>query len=134
MNSMLNYGYAILYARVWQALLSAKLNPSISVFHARQPGKPTFVYDLIEIFRSQAVDRVVIGLIQKKEPLNMDKNLLDNETKKLLIQNILERLNRYEKFRTEEMKFAKIIQLQAKDIAEFITEQKKTFKPYIAKW
>jgi group II intron reverse transcriptase/maturase/CRISPR-associated endonuclease Cas1 len=26
-NSMLNYGYAILYVRVWQALLTAKLNP-----------------------------------------------------------------------------------------------------------
>ncbi len=58
------------------------------------------LHDLIEIFRSQAVDRVVIGLIQKKEPLNMDKNLLDNETKKLLIQNILERLSVLQKINT----------------------------------
>lgn len=134
MNSLLNYGYALLYARVWQAVLAAKLNPSIAVFHAYQPGKPTFAYDLVEIFRSQAVDRVVIGLIQKKEPLKMSKNLLDEDTKNRLIQNVLERLNRYEKFRNEEMKFYKIIRLQAKEIAEFVMNRKKSFKPYIAKW
>jgi CRISPR-associated endonuclease Cas1 len=133
-NSLLNYGYAILYARVWQAILAAKLNPSIAVIHAYQAGKPTLVFDLVEIFRSQAVDRVVIGLIQKKEPLTMEKQLLDENTKKRLIQNILERLNRYEKFRSEEMKFSKIIRLQAKEVAEFVTNQKKSFKPYIAKW
>lgn len=134
MNSLLNYGYAILYARVWQAILAAKLNPSIAVFHAYQPGKPTFAYDLVEIFRSQAVDRVVIGLIQKKEPLKISKNLLDEDTKKRLIQNILERLNRYEKFRNEEMKFSNIIKLQVKEVAGFIMDRKNSFKPYIAKW
>ncbi|MDR2915332.1 MAG: CRISPR-associated endonuclease Cas1 [Tannerella sp.] len=134
MNSLLNYGYAILYARIWQAVLAAKLNPSVAVFHAYQPGKPTFVYDLVEIFRSQAVDRIVIGLIQKKEPLKLEKGLLDEDTKRRLIQNILERLNRYEKFRGEEMKFSKIIKLQAKEVAEFIMDRKASFKPYLAKW
>jgi CRISPR-associated endonuclease Cas1 len=46
-NSMLNYGYAILYARIWQALLSARLNPFESLIHARQEGKPTLVYDMV---------------------------------------------------------------------------------------
>jgi group II intron reverse transcriptase/maturase/CRISPR-associated endonuclease Cas1 len=133
-NSLLNYGYAILYARVWQAILAAKLNPSMSVFHVYQSGKPTFVYDLVEIFRSQAVDRVVVGLIQKKEPLKMNGNFLDENTKKLLAQNILERLNRYERFRQKEMKFSGIIKLQAKEVSEFVMNRKKIFKPYIAKW
>ena len=34
-------------------------NPYDSVIHARQSGKPTFVYDVVELFRAQAVDRVV---------------------------------------------------------------------------
>lgn len=66
LNSLLNYGYAILYARVWKNILAAKLNPSIGVLHAKQDGKPTLVFDVVELFRAQMVDRVVISLIQKK--------------------------------------------------------------------
>ncbi|GHU75939.1 hypothetical protein FACS189414_1030 [Bacteroidia bacterium] len=133
-NSMLNYGYAIIYPRIWQALLAAKLNPSMGVLHKYQSGKPILVYDFIEIFRAQAVDRVVISLVQKSEPLAMDKNLLDDNTRKLLIQNILERLNRYEKFRGEECRFEDIIRKQMREAAAYISGESKTFKPYIAKW
>ena len=134
MNSMLNYGYAILYARVWEAVLAKKLNPSIAVLHAFQANKPTFVYDIVELFRAQAVDRVVIALIQKGETLGMNKNLLNEPTKRLLILNILERLNRYEKYRSEEIRFIDIIERQVGEIADFISGDSKLYKPYIAKW
>ena len=87
-NCMLNYGYAMIYPRVWQALLWRRLNPTISVIHVPQQGKPTFVYDIIELFRAQAVERVVISLIQKKEPLAMSDGKLDASTRKLLVKNI----------------------------------------------
>lgn len=45
----------ILYTKVWQALLAARLNPFDSLIHVRQEGKPTLAYDLIEIFRSHRV-------------------------------------------------------------------------------
>ncbi|MDR2511359.1 MAG: CRISPR-associated endonuclease Cas1 [Bacteroidales bacterium] len=133
-NSLLNYGYAILYPRVWQAILAARLNPTIGVLHKYQANKPTLSYDLIEIFRAQAVDRVVISLVQKSEPLLMNKNLLNEETRKLLIKNILERLNRYEKFQGEACRFEDIIRKQARDIAAYISGESKNFKPYLAKW
>ncbi|MDR3272194.1 MAG: CRISPR-associated endonuclease Cas1, partial [Flavobacteriaceae bacterium] len=133
-NCLLNYGYAVLYSRIWQAVLSAKLNPSVGVLHAYQSGKPTFAYDIIEIFRTQAVDRVIISLVQKSEPLDMDKNLLNKDTRDLLVKNILERLNRHEKYRSEEIRFVDIIKRQTREIASFISGKSKTFKPYIAKW
>ena len=134
-NSLLNYGYALIYSRIWQALLTAKLNPSIGVLHSFQPGKPTLVFDMMELFRSQAVDRIVISLVQKGEPLNMkDDGWLDEQTRKLLMQNIFERLHRYEKYRNEEMKFLSIIKEQAREMAAYITGTEKSFKPYIAKW
>ncbi len=133
-NSLLNYGYSLIYPRVWQAILSVKLNPTMGLLHVYQGGKPTLAYDLIEIFRAQAVDRVVISLIQKGEPLGMDKGYLNENTKKLLLQNIFERLNRYEKYRGEEIKFLKIIQKQAKELAGYIAGENKSFKPYLAKW
>ncbi len=134
-NSLLNYGYAILYARVWKALLGARLNPYISYLHVSDTSKPTLAFDFIEMFRQQAVDRVVISMLQKKEKMALNSNgLLDDDTRSKLISNIYERLHRYEKYRGESRRFSDIINLQAFDLANFIRAESKTFKPYIAKW
>ena len=132
-NSMLNYGYAILYVRVWQALLAAKLNPYNSIIHARQEGKPTLVYDMVEIFRSQIVDRMVISLIQKGQDLEVRNGLLTDKTRQLLVKSVMERLARYEKYQGEEIKMELIILRQAKLLAKAFEGTEK-FKPYVAKW
>lgn len=132
-NCMLNYGYAILYSRVWQALLEAKLNPFDSIIHVRQTGKPTFVYDVVEIFRAQVVDRVVVSLIQKGITLKVEEGMLDDCTRKIILKNILERLSRYENYRGEEITMEQIIRRQAKEIALYIDDG-MIYKPYISKW
>ena len=132
-NSMLNYGYAILYVRVWQALLAARLNPFMSLIHVRQEGKPTLVYDMVEIFRSQVVDRVVISLIQKGQDLSVSEGLLTENTRQLLTKSVMERLARYEKYQGVEMRMEQIIQQQAKLLAKAFDSEEK-FKPYVAKW
>ena len=132
-NNMLNYGYAILYSRVCQALLAAQLNPYDSVIHVRQPGKPTFSYDFIELFRTQAVDRVVISMLQKREHAETKDGLLTDETKKLLIKNLTERMYKREKYRGESLPFESIIRRQAKEIAEYY-EDGKRYRPYKSKW
>lgn len=133
-NSLLNYGYSLLYARIWQALLAAKLNPYDSLIHTPASGKPSLVYDFVELFRSQAVDRIVISLVQKHLPLTIDSNgYLTESTRALLTKSIVERFNRYENFRGEDMKFKQIILKQAKCLAESFVYG-KPFKPYIAKW
>ena len=132
-NCLLNYGYAILYSRCWQALLAAQLNPYDSVLHVRQAGKPTFAFDFMEIFRAQTVDRVVISMIQKREPLKIKNGKLSEDTRKLLIKNIMERLYKKEKFRGENRSLEQIIKLQARELSESFISEKK-FKPYKAKW
>ena len=134
LNVMLNYGYAILYSRVWKTILAAKLNPSIGILHAPQHGKPTLVYDVVEIFRPQMVDRVVISLVQKNVSLKVKDGLLNEPTKRTLIRSILDRLNRYEKYRKEELTLAQILFRQSQEIAKYIAGEAETFKPYVAKW
>ena len=119
-NSMLNYGYAILYVRMWQALLAAKLNPFESLIHVQHEDRPTLVYDMVEIFRSQVVDRVVISLVQKGQDLEVRNGLLTDNTRQLLVKSVMERLARYEKYQGEEMKIA--------------FDETDKFKPYVAKW
>ncbi|NPD92740.1 CRISPR-associated endonuclease Cas1 [Xylanibacter muris] len=132
-NSLLNYGYSILYSRIWQTVLQRKLNPMDSVIHLPQSGKPTFVYDIIELFRSQVVDRVVVSLVQKKEPLTIQNGRLSDKTKELLVRNIVERLNRYEVYRGRECRLCDIMKQQVGEIAGFISSG-TNYKPYIAKW
>lgn len=132
-NCSLNYGYAILYARVWQALLAAKLNPFESLIHAKHEGNPTLVYDMIEIFRSQVVDRVVIRLIQKGQNMGVANGLLTDTTRRAIAKAVMERLARYEKFHGEEIKMEDILLKQTRLLAEAFKGNKK-FKPYVAKW
>lgn len=131
-NSMLNYAYAILYPRVWQALLVNKLNPYMGFVHY-QEGNANLVFDMIELFRSQAADRVVISMIQRKEPLSLNHGMLSDSTKSLLAKNVLERLQRYEKYRGEERKFNNIIEMQAKELVDYM-KTGAFYRPYIAKW
>ncbi|MBY5959780.1 CRISPR-associated endonuclease Cas1 [Membranicola marinus] len=60
-NSMLSYGYAMLYHKIESAVIKAGLDPQIGWFHKNQYNKPVLVYDLIEPYRVW-VDQVVVGL------------------------------------------------------------------------
>ena len=131
-NCMLNYGYALLYPRVWQAVLKHRLNPYIGFIHYSE-GNANLVFDIMELFRTQAVDRIVISLIQKKESLKMSSGKLDSPTRSRLARCITERLNRKEIYRGREMSFLLIIDSQLRELTDSIVN-KKTFRPYLAKW
>lgn len=129
---MLNYGYSLLYPRIWQAILRKRLNPYIGFVHYAE-GNPNLVFDVIELFRSQTVDRVVISMIQKKEHAAMANSLLDEATRNQLTRHVLERLNRYEKYRGEDRRLSEIIELQVGELVSAIVSG-TTYRPYIAKW
>jgi len=133
-NCMLNYGYGMLYARVWEAVVRARLNPSISYLHSFQDYKPTLVYDMVEQFRQQAVDRVVFSIITKGEEVNVKNGLLDENTRKRLAEKITSRINAVETFRSKETRFFNIINEQCRALADFLQGKIKTYKPYLAKW
>jgi group II intron reverse transcriptase/maturase/CRISPR-associated endonuclease Cas1 len=133
-NSLLNYGYGILYSRIWEAILKAGLNPYISYLHKPQEGKPTLVFDLIEEFRQQAVDRAVFALITKGEKLKIEKRFLSDETRKKVAEKVLERINTVEVFRGEEMRLSQIMRQQAKAVAGFLEDKLTHYRPYIGKW
>lgn len=134
-NSMLNYGYGILYSRVWGALMRAGLNTQISFLHSPQYGKPTLVYDAVEEFRAQVVDRVIISLINRGEKICQDeKGLLIKESRDKLVENVFERLNTPVKFRKKQHTLQEIIHLQAEAMGKYLKAGKPKYRPFIAKW
>jgi len=133
-NSLLNYGYGIIYGKVWNAVTRAGLSPYISFLHVPQSGKPTLIFDLIEEFRAQAVDRVVYSMINKRVELKMDGKMLSTDTRSRLAAEVLERVNTVERFRGREMRLYEIIQEQARNVASYLVGDLETYTPYVAKW
>lgn len=112
-NSLLNYGYGILYSYVWSAIINAGLEPFAGFLHVDRPGKPSLVLDLIEEFRQPVVDKVIIAHINLGESIEIKNGLLGEETRKIIGNKIIERLEAQEAFESKKYKIRSIIQIQA---------------------
>jgi CRISPR-associated protein Cas1 len=132
-NSLLNYGYGILYSTVWGALVNAGLEPFAGFLHVDRPGKPSLVLDLIEEFRQPVVDRVVISHINLGQDIKIVDGLLDTETRRLIGEKILRRLESLETYKGKKYQIRSIIQMQARNLASFLRGQ-NDYKPFTFKW
>ena len=134
-NQAINYAYAIIYNKVQSALIKEGLNIYYSFLHSRTKNKPTLVFDLIEPFRQPVVDREIIGIITKKQHLKQNsKGLLDEKSKKIIIQNIQERLSIPTKSRYGKTTLINIIASDANSLKNAILQEKDKVKFYIAKY
>jgi len=120
-NSLLNYGYGILYSRIEQAITLAGLDPYAGFLHADRPGKPSLVLDLIEEFRQVAVDRVVWGLVNRNFSVeqNNDGKLTD-ETRHVFAEKILEHQHATFRYDGKKVPLRIIIQTQARKLAAYL--------------
>jgi CRISPR-associated endonuclease Cas1 len=88
-NSCLNYGYGILYNRVQKALADAGAALHISYLHEPNNNKPTLVFDLIEEFRQFVIDRTIVALFRRNEPLSTDKQgMLTQKSRNRIAMNV----------------------------------------------
>lgn len=133
-NSLLNYGYGILYSQVWGAVLNAGLEPFAGFLHVDRPGKPSLVLDLVEEFRQPVVDRVVIAHVNLGENISMMADgMLDAETRKSIGAKVLERLESTESVKGKQYQVRSIIQMQARSLARFL-KKGGGYKPFTFKW
>lgn len=134
-NQALNYGYGVLYGQVERALVLAGLDPYAGFLHADRPGKPSLVLDLIEEFRQQAVDRPLIGLVNKGVRLEQEANgHLSLKTRRLIAERVLQRLEskvRYERCRVA---LRSVIQSQARHLATFLRGEREAYEPFVGDW
>jgi CRISPR-associated protein Cas1 len=133
-NSLVNYGYGILYAQVWGAVVNAGLDPFGGFLHVDRPGKPSLVLDLVEEFRQPVVDRVVIARVNLGEPVHMSDGLLDVETRAGLADKVLARLDAREPFDGKRYQVRSIIQMQARRVAAFLRRETESYRCFRFKW
>jgi len=132
-NSLLNYGYGILYTQVWGAVVNAGLEPFAGYMHVDRPGKPSLVLDMVEEFRQPVVDRAVIAFCNLAQPVGMNDGMLDDATKKALSQKVLERLATREPFQGQQYQIRSIIQMQARSLVSFL-RGKGSYRPFSFRW
>ncbi len=65
-NSLLSFGYSIVFTRIQSLLDAVGLDPYIGFFHQPHYGRPSLAADLLEEFRSPLVDRFTLSLINKR--------------------------------------------------------------------
>lgn len=133
-NSLLNYGYGILYAKIWGAAILAGLDPYIGILHSDGTGNPALVFDLIEEFRSAVVDKTVIAYVRLGTHIELSKGLLDQQTRHAFSQKILERLTSRENYRGRKIMIGDIIMAQARHLADVFEKHEKSYKPFHIKW
>jgi len=132
-NSALNYGYGILYSKVWGAVTLAGLEPFAGFLHTDRPGKPSLVLDLTEEFRACVVDRAIMGMLLRGSAVKLEEGRLAGDTRRELARRVLERLDAEEAYDGKKHKLRTIIQRQARRVASFLRGEGR-YKPFIAGW
>jgi len=134
-NSLLNYGYAILRGRVEQALLNAGLDSYAGFIHADRPGKHSLTFDMMEEFRSVGVDRLVVGLLNRKYTVKISpQGQLEGEMKKDYANKVTEHLKATVRYDGARYAIEYIIQNQARRLASFLRGETGAYQPYKAEW
>jgi CRISPR-associated protein Cas1 len=75
-NSLLNFGYYLLFSRINATVRAMGLNPYLGFLHSPEDAYESLVCDIEELFRSR-IDRFIIRLINKKIITKKDFNKTD---------------------------------------------------------
>jgi CRISPR-associated protein Cas1 len=133
-NTLLNYGYGILYSQIWSAVILAGLDPYIGFLHTEQTGKPSMVFDLIEEFRAPIVDRTVYSFVMLNRDIKIVQGLLTLETRHAFSEKMLERLSNCEYYEGKKIMLSDIILMQARKVISCIEQKTNIYKSFSFKW
>jgi len=130
-NTLLNYGYGILYTQIEQAIILAGLDPYAGFIHVDRPGKPSLVLDLIEEFRQIVVDRVVFGLVNRNFQVKLDtEGKLDADTRRIFADKILTHLDSTVKYDGKRYPLRHVIQAQARLLASYLRSERRDYTAF----
>ena len=117
LNSMLNYGYAILASEITKSILLKGLDPYCGFLHYDMDKRTSLTFDLIEPFRQQIVDKSMIALINRKQITKTDidkrNNLIKLDARRIIANKIFSKLYSTITYNEESLTYADIIRKQS---------------------
>lgn len=137
LNSMLNYGYAILASEITKNILLLGLDPYCGFLHFDMDGRSSLTFDLIEPFRQQIVDKTMIGLINRKQvtvnDLDKRNNAIKLEARKIIIGKILDKIYSTVTYNNETLSYSDLIRKQCEDLVNVLLDDGK-FNGFYLRW
>lgn len=134
-NSMLNYGYAILASEIAKNIVIHGLDPYCGFLHSDLKRRQSLIFDLIEEFRQQIVDKTVFKLVNNNQidETDIDKrnNSLKLESRKLLASEIMAKIHSELTFDNEKVSYAKIIERQVNNLVKTLVNDEKYIGFYL---
>jgi CRISPR-associated protein Cas1 len=137
---MLNYGYGILEGECLRAIHYAGLDPYGGFLHVDRPGKASLVYDLMEEFRQQVVDRSVIKFFSlgqvKPSEFTIDNGvcMMSDTARKLILNELLNKLEDQIRYNERNVKWTDLILSQARGVASYLRGESKTYNGFWLRW
>jgi CRISPR-associated protein Cas1 len=133
-NCALNYGYGILYQRVERAILTSGLSPRLGMLHAPRRKANALTFDMVEEYRAYFVDRAVLAMVTRGESMAVDRRgRLTDDTRRLVAQNVLERVNLPTVYRSQRLILDEILAEQLRLLTKaFIGEE--PYRAFIGRW
>jgi CRISPR-associated protein Cas1 len=129
-NSLLNYGYAILESECRRALNSVGLEPTISFLHEARQTKHPLVYDLQEPYR-WLVDTTIIEVLERREFSRKDFYRLDNyvlrikpDAARRLLDILQIKFNENICYRGKHCSWNTILRLKCQELAGYILSKR----------
>ena len=136
-NSMLNYGYAILASEITKSILLKGLDPYCGFLHFDRDNRTSLTFDLIEPFRQQIVDKTVIGLVNRKqitlEDIDKRNNTIKLEARKLIVEKILSKVYSTITYKNETVSYSDLIVKQSDNFVNSLLYGEK-FKGFYLRW
>ncbi|MEW6097554.1 MAG: group II intron reverse transcriptase/maturase [bacterium] len=139
-NSLLSFGYTLLFYNIFSILRVHGLNPYIGYFHGIREGHPALASDIIEELRAPIIDSLIIYLINSnilkeqdfyrlKEPNT--PCLLRDEARKIFIKHFEDKMHTqiihpYTKFHVD---YRRCIDLQVQELVQYIRGDKSEYRP-----
>ncbi len=136
-NMMLNYGYGILYSEVWSAVNTVGLDPFAGFLHVDRPGRPSLVLDLIEEFRQQAVDRVIVRLTTMqmiRAAETTENSELSKQARQVIAREVVGRLSEHVQVQDKKIELKNAIVRQAWAVARFLKGEASRYEPFSLRW
>lgn len=136
-NSMLNYGYAILASEITKNILLSGLDPYCGFLHFDMNKRTSLTFDLIEEFRQQLVDKVIFSLVNTKQISSKDLDLRNNslklEKRKIIASKVLDKMYSEITYNDSTLTYCDIIKNQVNNLVSFISEG-KNYQGFSLRW
>jgi CRISPR-associated protein Cas1 len=139
-NSLLSFGYTLLFNNVMSLILAEGLNPYLGNLHRSDRKEPHLAFDLVEEFRAPVVDSLVIALVNQKilrptdftYPNEEGGVYLETGARRVFLKHFEERISETLTHpRTHQLvSYRRAIQLQVQHYKECL-QSSKLYQPFI---